>query len=274
MLKWKKYVFEGEFMNVLSFEHVSFRRDKNELLHDINWQIKEHENWGVLGLNGAGKTLLLQLISGYLWPTTGRLEVLGQVFGKSSIPDLQKRIGWVSSALQYQIRNSEISEMIVLSGKFASIGIYQDYTQKDLNKAKEILAAFGGEKLIGKKYQVLSQGERQIVLICRALMTDPELLILDEPCNGLDLFAREELLNKVNLLAQNKNAPSLLFVTHHTEELLPVFNKMLMLKKGTIFAQGSRSDLFTQERLREFYGKPIRFQRISPERFMILPDAE
>lgn len=260
-------------MNVLSFEHVGFRRGNQALLQDINWQIKEHENWGVLGLNGAGKTLLLQLITGYLWPSEGRLEVLGQVFGQSSIPELQKRIGWVSTALQYRIRNTELAELIVLSGKFASIGIYQDYTQAELNQAKDILAAFGGAKLIGKQYQVLSQGERQIVLICRALMTNPELLILDEPCNGLDIFAREELLNKVNILAQNKQAPSLLFVTHHTEELLPVFNKLLMLKNGGIFAQGNRLEMFTKEQLKAFYDKPIRFQRISPERFMVMPES-
>lgn len=258
-------------MKILSFENVSYRRDQITLLKDISWEISEHEHWGVLGLNGAGKTLLLQLITGYHWPTTGRLEVLGQVFGKSSIPELQKRIGWVSTALQYRIRNSELAEMIVLSGKFASIGIYQKFSQKDTAQAKSILEAFDSGHLIGRKFQVLSTGERQIVLICRALMANPELLILDEPCNGLDLFAREELLKKIQNLAVSKDAPNLLFVTHHTEELLPVFNKLLMIKDGAIFDKGPRESLFTKEKLVRFYDKPVRFQEIAPDRLMVLP---
>lgn len=166
--------------------------------------------------------------------------------------------------------------MIVLSGKFASIGIWQAYTDEELEKAKNILRSFNAEHLIGRKYQLLSQGERQIVLISRALMAEPELLILDEPCNGLDLFAREELLNRINQLACDANAPSLLFVTHHTEELLPVFDKLLMIKNGGIFAQGTRSDLFTKEKLIDFYEKPIRFQKIDLTRIpqKKLPDFE
>lgn len=259
--------------SILTFEHVSLHRSHQELLTDINWQIKEHEHWGLLGLNGAGKTLLIQMITGTIWPSNGKLEVLGQVFGESSIPELQKRIGWVSSALQYQIRPYELTEMIVLSGKFASIGIYQEYGDEDLQRAKSLLKSFGAKKLIGKKFQVLSQGERQIVLICRALMAEPELLILDEPCNGLDLFAREELLSSISKLAEEEAAPSLLFVTHHTEELLPMFNKLLMIKHGQVFAQGDRSDLFTKDNLTAFYEKPVRFQRTADERLMVLPDV-
>lgn len=258
-------------MTILSFKQVSLIRQKKPLLKNINWQIEDHQNWAILGLNGAGKTLLLQLITGALWPSEGRLEVLGEVFGKTSIPELQKRIGWVSTALQYRIRNSELAELIVLSGKFASIGIYQKYSQQELEQAKSILRSFDAEHLIGRPYQLLSQGERQIVLIGRALMANPELLILDEPCNGLDLFAREELLMKIQLLAEQKNSPNLLFVTHHTEELLPLFNHLMMIKNGEIFAQGNRNELFTKEKLTAFYEKPIRFQEITKERLMVFP---
>lgn len=261
-------------VKILSFEDVSLKRNRQELLHGINWEIDQKEHWGILGLNGAGKTLMLQLITGAYWPTTGRLEVLGEVFGKTSIPELQKRIGWVSTALQYRIHTSDLAEMIVLSGKFASIGIYQEYEEDDLEQAKEWLRSFGADHLIGKAYKLLSQGERQVVLIARALMANPELLILDEPCNGLDLFAREELLEKINLLAAKKDAPNLLFVTHHTEELLPVFDNLLMIKDGTIFAKGKREELFTEDNLHNFYEKPIRFLEITDDRLMVFPDQK
>lgn len=258
-------------MEIISFENVSLIREQHKLLSEINWQMQEKENWGILGLNGAGKTLLLQLITGSLWPSEGRLEVLGEVFGHTSIPELQKRIGWVSTALQYRIHESETTERIVLSGKFASIGIYQKYSVEDMERAKNILLSFDAKRLIGRPYKLLSQGERQIVLISRALMADPELLILDEPCNGLDLFAREELLARIDRLAAEKNSPALLFVTHHTEELLPTFDHLLMIRDGQIFAQGQRKALFTKENLSDFYQKPIRFQEITPERLMVLP---
>ncbi|MDH6365259.1 iron complex transport system ATP-binding protein [Enterococcus sp. PF1-24] len=258
-------------MKILSFEGVSLQREQKTLLKNINWEIEANEHWGILGLNGAGKTLLLQLITGSYWPSAGRLEVLGEVFGRTSIPELQKRIGWVSTALQYRIRPSELSEMIVLSGKFASIGIYQKYTPQELAQAKELLVNFQAEDLIGKPYQLLSQGERQIVLIARALMAKPEMLILDEPCNGLDLFAREQLLTTIEKLAKDKNAPTLLFVTHHTEELLPIFDKLLMIKDGSVFAQGNRAELFTKEKLAAFYEKPITFYPINQQRLMVLP---
>ena len=258
-------------MNVLNFEKVSFIREHKFLLNDIDWQIESNQNWAILGLNGAGKTLLLQLITGYLWPTKGRLEVLGQVFGKSSIPDLQRRIGWVSTALQYRMKNSESAERTVLSGKFASIGIYESYTETDLKEAKEILIKAGGESLIGKNYGVLSQGERQLVLISRALMTHPELLILDEPCNGLDLFAREKLLYQIQQIANQKDSPNLIYVTHHTEEILPCFEHLLLLKKGKIFSKGTQKDLFTIDCLTTFYDEPIQLNTLKNDRIAVYP---
>ncbi len=258
-------------MAILTFEEVSFIRNQVPLLNKIDWQIQEGENWGILGLNGAGKTLLLQLITGSLWPSKGKLTVLDQVFGQTSIPELSKRIGWVSTALQYRLNVNDTAERIVLSGKFASIGIYQAFTEADLNQAKEILISLDAESLIGKNYHFLSQGERQIVLIARALMAEPELLILDEPCNGLDLFAREELLIKVDHLMRQPDAPGLLFVTHHTEEILPFISHVMMLKDGEIFAKGEREEIMTPEVLPKFYDKPVKIYNLSEQRKMILP---
>ncbi|MBO0439348.1 ABC transporter ATP-binding protein [Candidatus Enterococcus ikei] len=258
-------------MKAFEFKDVSFIRDKKTLLNNVNWSVETDENWAILGLNGAGKTLLLQLICGYLWPTQGRLVVLDQVFGQASIPELQRRIGWVSTALQYRMKNWETAEKIVLSGKFASIGIYQNYAEEELEQAKAILRNAGGESLIGKKYEVLSQGERQLVLISRALMTNPELLILDEPCNGLDLFAREKLLSQIQQIAEQENHPTLIYVTHHTEEILPCFNHLMLLKDGQIFAKGTQSELFNEEKFADFYAEPIRIIPLKDERFAVYP---
>lgn len=258
-------------MEILAFEQIQFVRQQNALLQDINWRIEAGEDWAVLGLNGAGKSLMLNMISGNLWPSSGKLTVLGEVFGETSIPDLTKRIGWVSQSLQERIHREEQAEYIVLSGKFASIGIYQNYSEADMTEAKQLLVSLGAKKLIGKVYQVLSQGEKQIVLIARALMAKPELLILDEPCNGLDLFAREDLLSRIKKMKQTADAPSLLYVTHHTEEILPLLNHVLMIRDGKIFKQGKRAELLNETVLNDFYQRPIAIHEMKDDRMMVIP---
>ena len=258
-------------MEILAFEQVQFIRQQTALLQDINWRIEAGEDWAVLGLNGAGKSLMLNMISGNLWPSSGKLTVLDEVFGETSIPDLTKRIGWVSQSLQERIHREEQAEYIVLSGKFASIGIYQNYSEADMSEAKQLLISLGAKKLIGKVYQVLSQGEKQIVLIARALMAKPELLILDEPCNGLDLFAREDLLSRIKKMKQAADAPSLLYVTHHTEEILPLLNHVLMIRDGKIFKQGKRAELLNETVLNDFYQRPIAIHEMKDDRMMVIP---
>lgn len=261
-------------MKVFEFSHVNFIRGKKKILKDINWAVKNKENWAILGLNGSGKTTMLQLLSGYIWPSSGQLDVLGERFGKTSIPELRKKIGWVSSALQYQLKNHEKAELIVLSGKFASIGIYQNTTPEDLDEAKKVLSECGGKKLIGKKYEVLSQGERQMVLIARALMAKPQLLILDEPCNGLDLFAKERLLKKIESIAKSPNSPTLLYVSHHTEEILPCFDHIILLRDGQIIEQGKTQDLLNKEVLNHFYTEPVQLVKMNDQRIAVYPASE
>lgn len=258
-------------MTILSFEGVSLRKNGQPLLQDIDWHIQPGEDWGILGLNGAGKSLLLQMIAGNLWPSTGKLMVLGEVFGQTNLPDLTRRIGWVAAALQNKFYPQDLAEEIVLSGKFASIGLWQSYQASELTAAKDLLAALGGSELIGKPYTVLSQGEKQLVLIARALLPQPELLILDEPCTGLDLFAREELLQRIARIKAQPDAPTVLFVTHHTEELLPFVNRLLMLRQGRIYQQGLPQDLLTAPNLTEFYQKPIRLMAYRQDRIIVYP---
>lgn len=256
---------------MIEFTHVNFIREKRHIIKDFSWHIQGKENWVILGLNGAGKSTLLQMMCGDLWPSSGQLRVLEYQFGKSSIPELRKEIGWVSSAIQSKFMPHEKAETIVLSGKFASIGIYQKTTIEDKERALEVLSDCSGERLIGKPYAVLSQGEKQIVMIARALMNQPRLLILDEPCTGLDLFAREELLNKINNITKKKNAPALLYVSHHTEEIMPCFQNVLLLKNGEINAKGKRTDMLTEDVLNGFYPAPVTISHLASERLIVLP---
>ncbi|GAJ26692.1 ABC transporter [Liquorilactobacillus sucicola DSM 21376 = JCM 15457] len=257
--------------SVLSFKNVSLTKGDRQILKEISWTIKEKENWAILGLNGAGKTTMLKMIHGDVWPSQGKLEVLGGVFGHTNIPALKKRIGWVSTALQDWLHPGDLVEEIVLSGKFASIGLYEHYSDQEMQKAKERITKLGGAKLLGKPYRVLSQGEKQLVLIARALMARPELLILDEPCNGLDLFARERLLAKIQEIAQMPNSPALLLVSHYTEELLPCFDNVMFLKDGSIYKKGKREELLNTESLTNFYGAPIQVVTNAQKRIIVYP---
>ena len=258
-------------MKVIELEGIDYIRNGKPLLKQLNWTVNQGEHWALLGLNGAGKTLLLQIITGNLWPSKGRVTVLGEIFGQTSLPELSKRIGWVSSALQVRLPMNELAEKIVLSGKFASIGIYQKYDELDLLHALALLSSLGSEHLIGKTYAQLSQGEKQIVLIARALMAKPELLILDEPCSGLDLFAREELLQNIQQATREEDSPTILFVTHHTEEVMPFISHVCLLKEGRIFKQGTRETILQEQSLQDFYQRPIEISAFGKERYVISP---
>lgn len=261
---------------ILKFDDVSVtrgvaRQGYKEILKHINWEVKKGENWAILGLNGAGKTTMLKMIQGDLWPTSGHLEVLGGVFGHVNIPELKTKVGWVSTALQDQLHPGDSVESIVLSGKFASIGVYQEVTQADVDEARQVLTDMGGAKLLGRPYAILSQGERQLILIARAMMAHPQLLILDEPCNGLDLFAREELLKRVAQIAEMPDHPALLMVSHYTEEMLPCFQNVLLLRHGEIINQGARHDILNEKTLSDFYQKPIQTVTMQGDRLAVYP---
>lgn len=242
---------------IINMKNVCWKRGKNWILQNLSWDVKEKEHWCILGLNGSGKTTLLNMINGYIWPTKGEVNVLGNKFGRTDLRELRKSIGWVSSSLQQQLPDEEIVENIVLSGKFASIGLYEQASPQDYEKVHDLLTLLDCQHLRNRMYQTLSQGERQRILIARALMAAPKLLILDEPCTGLDIIAREQLLQLIETLANQPDGPTLIYVTHHVEEILPSFQKTLLLKNGEPFASGNTVDLLTEKRLSEFYGTPI-----------------
>nr|WP_249315760.1 ABC transporter ATP-binding protein [Bacillus sp. FJAT-49711] len=235
-------------------KNVSFRRNKQEILKGIDWEIAKNEHWAILGLNGSGKTSLLNIVTGYQFPTTGDVNVLCRQFGKTYIPDLRKEIGFVSSALERfsEVLDYETVEEIVVSGKFASIGLYEEVTAEDWEKADSLIKNFRLDYLKGKRYNLLSQGEKRRVLIARSLMSDPKILILDEPCSGLDILSREDVLQLTKEIA-NYNC-HLIYVTHHIEELVEEISHVLLLRNGKIVAAGPKFEVVTDELLTETFG--------------------
>lgn len=239
---------------ILQLEEVSLVRDGKWILKDLNWQINKGEHWVLFGLNGSGKTAILNLLNAYYFPSKGRMNVLGLEFGKIYLGEkLRKQIGFVSSSLQEKFHRGDNAFEVVLSGAFASIGLYETPTDEIRKKAVALLEDLGCLEYANRNYETLSQGEKQRVLIARALMADPSLLILDEPTNGLDFIAREKLLDSIESIGKNSGAPTIIYVTHHVEEILPLFNKTLLLRDGQIFAAGATNEMLTGEVLSQFF---------------------
>lgn len=236
---------------------VSWIKDGRYILKDLDWFVQDGQHWAIVGLNGSGKTTLLNLLNGYIWPSTGELSVFGQKFGSIDLRELRKLIGWVSSSLQEKMYWDEPAENVVVSGKFASIGLFENPDKHDLEQARTLLEQLGCGSLSRRPIGTLSQGEKQRVLIARALINCPRLLILDEPCTGLDLFAREQLLNTVDDIARQKDGPTLLFVTHHIEEILPVFTHTLLLRRGEIYMAGRTREMINAGNLSGFFESQV-----------------
>lgn len=239
---------------VLQLENVYLKRDGNWILQDVSWKIDKGENWVLFGLNGSGKTAILNMLNAFYFPTKGKVTVLEKEFGKTYLGEkLRKQIGFVSSSLQEKLHSGDNAFEVVLSGLFASIGLYDVPTEEMKEKAAELLEELGCKDYINRNYETLSQGEKQRVLIARALISEPSLLILDEPTNGLDFISREKLLESIETIAKKPKAPTIIYVTHHVEEILPVFNKTLLLKNGQVFASGDTKEMISSERLSKYF---------------------
>ncbi|WP_019155721.1 ABC transporter ATP-binding protein [Robertmurraya massiliosenegalensis] len=239
---------------MISLKNVSLIRNGTPILTSLNWDVVKGEHWVLFGLNGAGKTAILNLLNGYHFPTQGQAIVFGKEFGKVDIREyIRRKIGLVSSSLQERFYKTDNAYEIVLSGAFTSIGLYETPNDDMREKAISLLETLGSIKYANRQYATLSQGERQRILIARALMNEPELLILDEPTNGLDFMAREHLLEMVDQIASQPSGPTLLYVTHHVEEILPVFRKTLLLKDGEVFSSGETVEMISEKTLSAFF---------------------
>ena len=242
-------------------ENVSLIRDKKYILKDISWQVSKGDHWAIVGLNGSGKTTLLNIVNGYLWPSSGVVEVLGNKFGNTDIRELRKSIGWISSSFLDQLNHSyQRAINIVISGRFGSIGLHEEPSEEERETASRLMEKLGITYLEDDPFTILSQGEKQKVLMARALMGEPKLLVLDEPFTGLDLFAREDLLYTLQRLGEQQDGPAMIYVTHHVEEIVPVFNKIMLIKKGEIHSVGHTKELLTTENLASFFDIPLKVE--------------
>jgi len=235
--------------DVLRVTHLGVERGGTKILHDVSWRVQRGQHWVILGANGSGKTSLLSALTGYLMPTTGEILLLGRRYGESDWRELRKRIGLVSSSIRQMMNPDEPALATVISGKFAMIELWGRVKRGDRTQALRLLRQVECAHLADRPWRVLSQGERQRVLIGRALMARPQLLILDEPCAGLDPAAREHFLQFLQRLGSQKKSPTLVLVTHHVEEIMPVFSHVLMLKRGRVLAAGARREMLTARAL-------------------------
>ena len=243
---------------VLDLRAVSVVRGGARLLDSVDWAVVEGERWVVLGPNGAGKTTLLQVASAHLHPTTGQAWVLGEQLGAVDVFELRPRIGLASAALAERLPAQESVLDVVRTAAYAMVGRWRErYDSQDDARARDLLAALGVESFAARLFGTLSEGERKRVQIARALMADPELLLLDEPAAGLDLGGREDLVRRLSAIAADPHAPSIALVTHHVEEIPPGFTHVLLLRAGAVVAAGPIGATLTAATLSDTFGLPL-----------------
>jgi iron complex transport system ATP-binding protein len=249
--------------SVLDLQDVSIRRGTTTILDQVSWTVREGERWVVLGRNGAGKTTVLQVASGRMHPSSGTADLLGQRLGRVDVFELRPRIGLASAALAERIPASEQVRDVVLTAAYGMTGRWREtYEAVDESRAQDLMAAFGVDRLADRRYGTLSEGERKRVQIARALMSDPELLLLDEPAAGLDLGGREELVSALAELAADRRSPVLVLVTHHVEEIPPGFTHLLLLRDGKVHAAGPVGQVLTAQTLTDAFGTPLQVERV------------
>ncbi|WP_425168915.1 ABC transporter ATP-binding protein [Mycobacteroides abscessus] len=253
---------------LLDFRDVLLRRNRKVLVGPVTWSVELDERWVVLGPNGAGKTSLLRIAAAMEHPTSGYAAILGERLGRVDVAELKSRIGLSSAALAQRIPDNEVVRDLVVSAGYAVLGRWrEEYEEIDTARAVDMLETLGAEHLSDRTYGTLSEGERKRVLIARALMTDPELLLLDEPAAGLDLGGREELVARLGELAADPDAPAMVLVTHHVEEIPPGFSHALLLSERGIVAQGLLADVMTSENLSRAFGQSIVVEMIDGRYF-------
>jgi iron complex transport system ATP-binding protein len=248
-------------MAIITIHDLRVVRGGTEILKGIQWEVAAKENWVILGANGSGKTTLLSCVTGYVTPSAGTIEVLGKQYGRTDWRELRKEVGLVSSGIRHWIEDRQTALDVVASGRNAELNLWQPADQRLLRDARKILRQVECANLRDRPWAFLSQGERQRVLIGRALMARYQILILDEPCAGLDPVARERFLRFLSRLALADKTPNLVFVTHHVEEILPCFDKALVLREGEILSQGAIGRVITSKTMSQAFDTEIAVRR-------------
>jgi len=242
-------------------EDVRLWRKDTTILQDINWKVKSGEHWTILGANGSGKTSLIMAISGYLPFGGGRVYLIDGWIGKINLIEQRKKIGIVSQSLsEYIAKNVPFitPAELVLSGLFGSLRLVDPVSEAERERALQILTEIGCAELAAKPFHVLSAGEKQRCMLARSRMAQNDLILLDEPCAGLDLGARERFLHTVNVMAKNDDAPTIIFITHHPEEIVAGISHVLLIRHGEIIAAGPKSEVMTAELLSKTFDLPLR----------------
>jgi iron complex transport system ATP-binding protein len=245
---------------ILEISNLRVERGRTVILDGVNWRVEPGQHWVILGANGSGKTSLLSALTGYLTPTAGEIRLLGRNYGRFDWRELRKQIGLVSSALRQLMHDDEPALQTVASGKWAMIDFRGRLSRAEAIHARNLLRQIECASLADRPWRVLSQGERQRVLIGRALMAQPRVLILDEPCAGLDPAAREHFLQFLDRLGRRPAAPTLVLVTHHVEEIMPVFTHALLLQNGRVLAAGEKNKILTPYRLSAAFSARLRLR--------------
>ncbi len=243
---------------VLDFAEVTIRRGQATLLDAVSWRVEEGDRWVVLGPNGAGKTTLLQVASAQIHPTSGVAGILDEVLGTVDVFELRPRIGLTSAALAERIPRGERVHDVVVSASYGVVGRWREaYDELDHDRAGQLLTEVGASHLVDRTFGTLSEGERKRVQIARALMADPELLLLDEPAAGLDLGGREDLVSTLSVLASDAASPATVLVSHHVEEIPPGFTHALLLRQGRVVAAGAVAEVITEANLAATFAMPM-----------------
>jgi iron complex transport system ATP-binding protein len=237
---------------MIRLSNIDFIRENRQILQDVNLHIREGEHWVLLGRNGSGKTTLLEMVNGYHFPSSGTVEVLGHKYGTIDLRELRKSIGYISQSLFEKLNRADPVWEVVATGAYAYLRFYEAIPEEAISRAHELLAQIGLSHVSGQPLGTLSQGERKKVMLARSLMSEPKVLILDEPCSGLDLYEREKMLESIQQLS-GSNGITVLYVTHHIEEIVPMFTHVALIEQGRLIAAGPKRDVLTPELLKRAY---------------------
>jgi len=258
---------------IIDTSKVSCKAGHKHLLKDVTWQVKPGEHWIVFGMNGSGKTTLLSIIAGFKHFTGGTVKLFGQEYTNENILDIRKKIGWISTVFFDKHYSKESALDIVLSGLSGNLGLDYNITLEDVLQAKDLLMELGLADKIDVGFDMLSKGQRQNVLIARALISNPDILILDEPCTGLDVYNRSYLFSTIEELSKRKEL-TIIYVTHYVEEIVPLFDKALMLKNGRIFTKGTTKEIFTSTIIQELLGYPVEIYQENDKTYRLKIETE
>lgn len=241
---------------MIRLSNVSFRREQRDILTNVNLQVNKGEHWVVLGRNGSGKTTILEMINGYQFPSSGTVDVLGKRYGTIDLREARKSLGYISSSLYDKLAPRDPVWEVVATGEYGYLRFYQDIPQETTAKAEAMIERVGLSHVKNQPLGTLSQGERKKIMLARALMLDPAILIMDEPCSGLDLYEREKLLKDINNLRDTE--VTVIYVTHHIEEIMPLFTHVALLEGGKLVAAGKKREVLTETNMFQAFQVPVR----------------